>query len=244
MSDKSKLQFSFISLVLSVSGRVRPVDLQGIPESERAGALRAFYEANSATMPMRFDGDDLVRGGGGAPAPVPAAAPQAASIVEPPPAAAPSDYSLASTPVAVPSYDPSAPQAPVVDFMPAAPAAPPADFGAPVPASIPEVMPPASPPVADFAPPAPMPPAADAEWGQESEPAGFDLPPEKVSFLYWLLPVLLTWLGGIIAFFLVRKKNPKQAKSMLITGIVLTVVFIAAGAAAFFLLGSVAPFGF
>ena len=44
--------------------------------------------------------------------------------------------------------------------------------------------------------------------------------------------MFFTWLGGVIAFFLLRKKNPKAAKAMLITGIVITVVFALAGVAA------------
>ena len=70
MADRSKLDFNFIDLVMSVSGRVRPVDLQQIPEQNRAALLQAYYQQRSATTPLYFDGDVLVQGpGAGTPPP-------------------------------------------------------------------------------------------------------------------------------------------------------------------------------
>jgi len=41
---------------------------------------------------------------------------------------------------------------------------------------------------------------------------------------WWLLPILLGWLGGLIAWLAVKDKDPGMARSMLIVGIVLTVL--------------------
>ena len=47
----------------------------------------------------------------------------------------------------------------------------------------------------------------------------------SVSGWWWLLPIFLTWLGGIIAWAATKNRDPKKAKSMLIWGIVLTVIY-------------------
>lgn len=227
MADRTKLDSNFISLVLSVNGRVRPIDLHGLPEPERARALQAFQQANAASLPCYFDGDVLVKGVAGAPAAPPASATA-------PPAEQPvSDYASAPVPAPV-SAAVSAPapvSAPVSDYASASASAPApvSDYAPSVPTE-PSVPAAPTPPNSDFFP---MPPAGSAEAPSDNPPAAeFDLPAEKISFLFWLLPVFLTWVGGIIAFFLVRKLNPKTAKAMLITGIVLTVVFAVAGVAA------------
>ena len=43
---------------------------------------------------------------------------------------------------------------------------------------------------------------------------------------WWLLPILLGWLGGLIAWLAVKDKDPGKARSMLIVGIVLTVLSV------------------
>jgi hypothetical protein len=48
---------------------------------------------------------------------------------------------------------------------------------------------------------------------------------QTVSGWWWLLPIFFTWLGGIIAWAVNKDKDPKKARSMLILGIVLAVVF-------------------
>ena len=48
--------------------------------------------------------------------------------------------------------------------------------------------------------------------------------PEKVSGAYWLLPIFLVFIGGIIAWALVRKRNGSKARLLLIVGIALTFV--------------------
>lgn len=43
---------------------------------------------------------------------------------------------------------------------------------------------------------------------------------EKVSAAWWLLPFFLTWIGGLIAYFVLKDRNAKTARNMLIFGIV------------------------
>ena len=51
----------------------------------------------------------------------------------------------------------------------------------------------------------------------------------KPSAAWWLLPIFLSWLGGIIAWLGVKDRDPRMAKNCLILGIILTVVPIAIG---------------
>jgi heat shock protein HtpX len=41
---------------------------------------------------------------------------------------------------------------------------------------------------------------------------------------WWLLPVLLQWLGGLIAWNILKKERPKSARNMLTSGIALTAI--------------------
>jgi hypothetical protein len=217
VADRSKLDSNFISLVLSVSGRVRPIDLHAIPEADRATALQSYYQANAAATPLHFEGEDLVKGPGAGSAPVPVTGPQPAAVADLPAEPFVSDYG--------PATDVAAPAA---EFAPAADAIGAADPAAPAPDA-------PAPPDGDFfaiPPTAPPTDVPNAEWTPDVPVGEPQFPADKVSFLWWLLPVFFTWLGGLIAFLLLRKKNPKAAKTMLITGIVLTVVFALAGVAA------------
>jgi hypothetical protein len=58
-SEKSD---SFISMVLSLNGRVRPADLHSIPEAERQDALRAYLERHQMEEPLHMVGVELVAG--------------------------------------------------------------------------------------------------------------------------------------------------------------------------------------
>jgi hypothetical protein len=53
----------------------------------------------------------------------------------------------------------------------------------------------------------------------------------KVSGAYWLLPIFFWLLGGIIAYFAVRSRNPRRARAMLWVGIALTVLYVVASVA-------------
>ncbi len=49
--------------------------------------------------------------------------------------------------------------------------------------------------------------------------------PEKTrSNLWFLLPIFLGLIGGIIAFFVLRKDDPKKAKNCLYLGIILAII--------------------
>ena len=47
----------------------------------------------------------------------------------------------------------------------------------------------------------------------------------RVSGAFWLLPILLGWVGGLLAWVLVRDRDRSMARNMLITGVVLSVFF-------------------
>ena len=48
---------------------------------------------------------------------------------------------------------------------------------------------------------------------------------ERISGAWWLMPVFLTWVGGLVAWLVNKDKAPKRSRSMLIWGIVLTFVY-------------------
>jgi hypothetical protein len=45
-----------------------------------------------------------------------------------------------------------------------------------------------------------------------------------VSGAWWLLPIFMGWLGGLIAWLVNRGLDPGRARSMLITGIAVSAV--------------------
>jgi hypothetical protein len=68
-------------------------------------------------------------------------------------------------------------------------------------------------------PPAPSsPPAAGPSW----PPAASS---RRVSAAYWLLPILLGWVGGLLAWVMVRDRDRSMARNLLITGILLSAFF-------------------
>jgi len=50
--------------------------------------------------------------------------------------------------------------------------------------------------------------------------------PVAVNPLWWLAPILIGWIGGIIAWLVNRDADPRTARNMLITGIVISVVSV------------------
>lgn len=49
--------------------------------------------------------------------------------------------------------------------------------------------------------------------------------PEKTRSNFWfLLPIFLGLIGGIIAFFILRQDDPKKAKNCLYLGIILGII--------------------
>ena len=52
--------------------------------------------------------------------------------------------------------------------------------------------------------------------------------PERTRSNFWfLLPIFLSLIGGIIAYFVLRRDDPKKAKNCLYLGIILQVIGLA-----------------
>jgi hypothetical protein len=51
-------------------------------------------------------------------------------------------------------------------------------------------------------------------------------PRRRVSGAWWLLPIFMGWLGGLIAWLVNKDVDPKIARAMLITGIVVSVLLV------------------
>lgn len=49
----------------------------------------------------------------------------------------------------------------------------------------------------------------------------------KRSSLWFLLPILLSVIGGLIAYFIIKEDDPKKAKNCLLLGIILTAISFA-----------------
>ncbi len=49
-------------------------------------------------------------------------------------------------------------------------------------------------------------------------------PIEPISGWWWLVPFFLAWIGGLIAYFVLKDRNQKTAEHMLIFGVVWTFV--------------------
>ena len=47
---------------------------------------------------------------------------------------------------------------------------------------------------------------------------------EPISGWWWLVPFFLAWIGGLIAYFVLKDRNQKTAEQMLIFGVVWTFV--------------------
>lgn len=230
MAELTNRNDDFIKTLLSVRGRVRPCDVHGVNEFEAAGLLESFKAAHPE-MGLVIDSGVLTVGHGAVAAPSMPMAAAVGSYGEPPAPSfefsdpLPEPY---AAPVAVvadaeaPPFAVSAPAAP--ESLAPIPAAPAPDFGAQAP---------------DFGMPAS--PAAD-DWlaGADGQADAFSqaLAPQDapVAWYWWLLPVFATWLGGLIAWYVLRADHPTAAKKLLIVGIVLTVLPIVLGIL-FFVLG-------
>jgi len=51
-------------------------------------------------------------------------------------------------------------------------------------------------------------------------------PTRRVSGAWWLLPVFMGWLGGLIAWLVNKDVDPRRARQMLITGIAISAVLV------------------
>jgi uncharacterized membrane protein YeaQ/YmgE (transglycosylase-associated protein family) len=68
-------------------------------------------------------------------------------------------------------------------------------------------------------------------------------PMEPISGWWWLVPFFLAWIGGLIAYFVLKDRNQKTAEHMLIFGIVWTFAGAIVLAVLFFLLFAVTAVG-
>ena len=58
-----------------------------------------------------------------------------------------------------------------------------------------------------------------------ASPPGTRAPAQRrVSGAWWLLPIFIGWIGGLIAWLVNKDVDPKQARAMLVTGIASSVV--------------------
>ena len=64
----------------------------------------------------------------------------------------------------------------------------------------------------------------------------------KTSGAWWLLPIFLGWVGGLIGYLVVKESDQSKAKGLLIFGIVWTVFWIVLYIVAFLVLSNVADF--
>jgi uncharacterized membrane protein YeaQ/YmgE (transglycosylase-associated protein family) len=50
--------------------------------------------------------------------------------------------------------------------------------------------------------------------------------PRRVSGAWWLLPIFMGWVGGLIAWLVNKDADPNRARAMLITGIAISAVVV------------------
>ncbi|MFM8999165.1 MAG: hypothetical protein ACKOKE_03695 [Actinomycetota bacterium] len=68
------------------------------------------------------------------------------------------------------------------------------------------------------------PPSGDAAPGEEGTPDASRPAAPRIPGAWWLLPLLLGWIGGAIAWFALRRRDPRVAAWMFLAGIVSNVV--------------------
>lgn len=76
---------------------------------------------------------------------------------------------------------------------------------------------------------------ATSGWTAGGPTAGPGVRRRRVSGAWWLLPIFMGWLGGLIAWLVNRDVDPDRARAMLITGIVISLavfVLLVAGSSA------------
>ena len=67
-------------------------------------------------------------------------------------------------------------------------------------------------------------PAAGTPAWQETAWSRPEPATRPVNGAWWLLPILLGWLGGLVAWLVNKEADPKTARAMLLVGIVISVV--------------------
>jgi len=66
-------------------------------------------------------------------------------------------------------------------------------------------------------------PSGKSSSNVSSQPS--NVPVHRRSAAWYLLPIFFTWLGGLIAFLVIRKDDPKKARNCLILGIILVLIY-------------------
>jgi len=67
-------------------------------------------------------------------------------------------------------------------------------------------------------------PSGKSSSNVSSQPS--NVPVHRRSAAWYLLPIFITWLGGLISYFVIRHDDPKKAKNCLILGISLTLIYL------------------
>ncbi len=70
------------------------------------------------------------------------------------------------------------------------------------------------------------PPTATVGAPSFGSPVANPTPRRQVSGAWWLLPIFMGWLGGLIAWLVNRDLDPDKARLMLITGIAVSVLLV------------------
>jgi hypothetical protein len=250
----------FIGMLLQVRGRARTTDFLSL-DSEQALELLQSYRSEHPELSLELsDGQLLPRARAATPDPSP-------EPVEAQPAQAYNESSLATEiqPEMHSDYleEPAVVQPVPVDAESAY--SPPSDYVVepisdsrtdaladsdwPVPAEpvLMEIAPPET-PLESHSAAAPQTmgdgvPDASALWDDEARYAEFSMPTDiggaepALPWLWWLAPILFTWLGGLVAWAVLRAERPRAAKKLLIVGLVATVVVPALVFALMFALG-------
>ena len=58
------------------------------------------------------------------------------------------------------------------------------------------------------------------------EKSGGDYPEKSRSSMWYLLPILVGMIGGIIAYLMIRKDDPRKAKNCIYIGLVMVLIGI------------------
>jgi hypothetical protein len=62
--------------------------------------------------------------------------------------------------------------------------------------------------------------------GKETQVSGLEDKERRISSLWYLLPLLAGFIGGLIGWLLTYGHNPKEARNLLVGGIIMTIFVI------------------
>jgi hypothetical protein len=67
---------------------------------------------------------------------------------------------------------------------------------------------------------------APSAWGTPRAPRPAPAPARRVSGAWWLLPIFMGWLGGLIAWLVNKEIDQAKARAMLFTGIAISIALV------------------